>query len=376
MSDDAKPVTAPRWQAIDGLRGYAVVAVLLYHFGVLPGGYAGVDVFFVISGFVVTNALLRRSSGDGWLRTFYERRGARLIPNLLLTLAAAACWHLISGDFGRRQLLALASGALQVFNLAGIHGGIDPRGLGHLWSLSVEWQFYAVAPFLVVWLARARPRVATQFLVGAAVATVAARVFALETGVSKVIVYNFTLYRLGGMFLGVALALGRRASWGALRRPLAITGLVLLVALPLVAPRWWPHPAISLLIVMPLVEVATLLVTWGIVGQSLPVRSVQLLASRPMVWIGERSYSLYLWHYLIGVGIIAHGTEEWQGLGTFVWQLVASCTAAVVAYALVEQPARIALNRLIDRRRARSTGGVLDGPRTSAAAAGGMSGPG
>ena len=151
--------------ALDGLRGAAVAAVLLYHGGYLKGGYLGVDLFFVLSGFLITSLLLSEHRGTGRvnLLEFWRRRARRLLPALFLLLAGVALYATVWArpiDLGGIR----SSGLGAVFYVANwqqiLHGtnywdiSLSPSPLQHVWSLAIEEQFYLVWPLAVALVAR------------------------------------------------------------------------------------------------------------------------------------------------------------------------------------------------------------------------------
>ena len=335
------------WNALDGLRGVAVLAVLLYHFGapIGTGGYLGVDIFFVISGCVVTASLRRSISRGGTTLDFFLRRGARLLPNLLLFLLVALVWNTWNdGTLISRANAAVLEGLTQTYNL------IPIRGIAtlHLWSLSMEWQFYACLPLLIPIICWRGLRIAVWWLIAIAAASVMLRPLLMAMLGRQGVVFLVPITRLDGVMLGVAVALlieqGRRLSRSNLLIAAAACGMAVLM---LFAPRWELAPKPSLYLIMPLATVGAFLVVWAIVS-SPPISAVHHALASPLLrYIGDRSYSIYLWHYFVGVALIARGEEEWQGGPVFLWQVTASLIVAIAAYEVIEHPARVRLNRRI-----------------------------
>ena len=150
-----------RWNALDGVRALAVAGVVLYHCGVkwVPGGLLGVDVFFVLSGFLITSLLLREVSGGGRvsLGAFWARRARRLLPALLLVLLAVMLWAALDPALDIRSIRldvasALGYAANWRFAFSGqgyFAASSTPSPVLHLWSLGVEEQFYLCWPLLV-----------------------------------------------------------------------------------------------------------------------------------------------------------------------------------------------------------------------------------
>lgn len=351
----ARPATG-YFLGLDGLRGIAVLAVLGYHFGAafLTGGYLGVDVFFVISGFVVTRNLVRLMNESDWAQGFYVRRVSRLYPVLLVFLVALAVFWLVDGVFAGDSVIAIASGALMSYNLALVYFGAEAEGPLHLWSLGVEWHFYLLAPLLLaVGGRRLAPLTRAIGLLAIAGLIAAVRLILLLTdSVDSLTIYLHTLTRLDGLLIGCAIALAPLPLLASIpvRR---VMGLLLagMLAAMVIGPAWGLRAPVTLGLVVPLVGALTAGITIAVIndrgqGSHRP-RTQTLLESPVLMWAGQRSYSLYLWHYFVGVSLIANGEELWQGWPTFVLQIALSLIAAELSFRFVERPLRRAINRLI-----------------------------
>ncbi len=307
--------------ALDGLRGIALILVFTYHFtgadGPLPGGWAGVDVFFALSGFLITALILdeHRVHGAVSLTRFYARRGLRLLPALLAMLVVWTGLLLAfhdttwfgatpSGDgtgdpvnVGRSlaQLgLVLAYGVNWLYALA--HGSAP---LGHLWSLAVEEQFYVLWPLALLGLLALKPARRLWPVLVLAAASAALPSFLYDgSDAGKNRIYFGTDTRAVGLLLGAAAALAwhrRRSLQKAARLP---------------AVRAWAGVAVVTAIVLTLTNVpAKFTLAPTVLGLAV-IQVVTYVADRPhspmaralqprwLVWIGKRSYGLYLWHYL------------------------------------------------------------------------------
>lgn len=351
------------WTALDGLRGLAVLGVVGFHLGLAPlgsGGWLGVDVFFVISGFVVTTAFARHRLSGADTVDFVLRRAARLLPGLAVFLVVTAVVAVATSAERSADLRAVAASAAQVANLEMIAVGPSATPTRHLWSLSIEWQFYLGLPALVALAARTG-RHGALVVLGAALASMALRVVTLRWAVaSPWAVYLATPTRLDGLLIGVALAL-LAPGW---HRPIGAvwsgTGLLVTVAALALVPQWYEAPVPTLVLAIPAVTAATALVVRAVVDDSLPAAASRALSSRPLRWVGERSYSIYLWHVLVGV-VLLGGGERWPGVWPFTLQAVVSVAAAALVHSVVEQPARLALTVRIDRRLTRRTAIVTAG---------------
>jgi len=354
----------PRYAGLDGLRAIAVGLVLTYH--LFPGlglrsGLVGVDVFFVVSGFLITSLMLRptRHPLRHRLLDFWRRRARRLLPALavMLTVCATVAW-LIGGDvlvgIGR-QLLGASTFS---YNWVALAGGSDyfaatePELFRNVWSLAVEEQFYLLWPLLLpLLLAVLRVRwVLVAFAVVAAGASAWWMSVLVSTG-SVTRAYFGTDSHAFGLLLGIALAFGIRRmperEWmlrpsvragGALLGMLGV-GLVVFAAFQPSQPAGTGFPGPLLL-----ASAGTVLaVLAGVMPGSWFGRAIDV---QPLRWIGDRSYGIYLWHWPVlvlvsaasGLGVSAQvaGAPVWAGCTA----LVLSVTTAAVSFRVVETPLR------------------------------------
>ena len=358
---------------LDGLRAIAVAVVLVYHLmpGLLPGGMVGVDAFFVISGFLITSLLLveRRTTGRIDVRRFWIRRLRRIVPALLAavaaTVAAAAC---LGGDVllaVRRQVLG---SVLLVYNWVEIAAGssyfdqTQPLLLTNVWSLAVEEQFYLVWPLVVIALlargvSRRRVRAGALLALVLSAASAAWALRLVRDGAPASRVYMGTDTHAFGLMLGAAWALWHgRATEGAdlepqpaglrrVRGAAGWAGLAGLLVLARVAGETaadggaGPEPALIIASVCALAVVQAL--TGEVAGADGPARRLMsLLEARPLKWLGERSYGLYLWHWPLGVlafYAIPPTANPWV---VAVGVLGLTLCAAELSYALIETPVR------------------------------------
>jgi peptidoglycan/LPS O-acetylase OafA/YrhL len=358
----ALPVTTPgdRLAGLDGLRAIAVTLVVLFHLGagVLPGGYVGVDIFFPISGFLITALLLRERDIAGAVDvvTFWQRRIRRLLPALaLVVLVCSAAAFVLGGDvlvgLGRQVLgaatfsynwLAIADGASYL-------DATTPELFRNLWSLAVEEQFYLVWPVLVValWLVPSR-RFRLGFVVAVAVASaVFMAVTAAGSGSSTRAYYGTDTHSFG-LALGAALAIARH-EWPGFGVPQTRRGRVLggllglaaiggLVAVAVVMPAESAttyRGGLARVAALSVVAIAMATVPGGLLGRSLDLQ--------PLRWIGQRSYGIYLWHWpvfvLVGAAAPAAPSTErpWIVGGV---ALGITVVASALSYRFVELPVR------------------------------------
>lgn len=329
---------------IDGLRAVSVIAVVLYHAG-LPlfgGGYVGVDVFFVISGFLITSLILHeQESGTFSLTGFYHRRIRRILPALfaMMSACAVAGWFLLAPSDYSELGKSIASATLsfsnvQFWNDAGYFDTpAAEKPLLHTWSLGVEEQFYLVFPLYLIVVARHRPRgrlplTALLCLLSLAIGAVGA----FRDPHAAFYLPHARLWELliGGLLAMKALpALTRPAARGGA----ALLGLALIAGAVLMYSDSTTFPGLAAL--APTLGAA--LVIWsGMDGASIVSR---VLAARPLVFVGKISYSLYLWHFpllafglYLGLGEL--GPAETAGL------LALAFVLSLLSWKFIEQPAR------------------------------------
>jgi peptidoglycan/LPS O-acetylase OafA/YrhL len=341
---------------IDGLRAFAILAVVFFHaFPKLGGGFTGVDVFFVISGFLIAGIVLREArEGRFTFAGFYSRRVRRLFPALLVVLACcllAGMVTLFDVEYARLARHA-AFGALGLanFSLFGETGYFAPSAeinpLLHLWSLGVEEQFYLLLPATVL-LVRGRRTLgvvlAAMLVVSLGLALDKGKAFSTE---AKFFLPWFRAWELmAGVLLAYfepsramrALAGDRGARW---RDVMSCLGLLLLV----VAVSRGRHQA-AWNAAMPAVLGAVLVIAAG----PLAVVNRTLLSSRVLVFVGLVSYPLYLWHW----PVLVFTKIVWLDAGTAgrLLALAAAMVLAVLTWAYVERPIRFGTTKLNAPRR-------------------------
>ncbi len=389
----------PYLPGLDGLRALAVLAVIVYHANPswLPGGFLGVEVFFVISGYLITLLLVAEHERDDAvdLRGFWGRRARRLLPALFVMMGLLVVW---SAFFERDALGALrgdvvagvlyGSNWFQVWIGAGYTAVNDFAPLRHLWSLAVEEQFYVIWPVVMLFVLRAGrhrlPRVAMWFA-GIAFAIAVAVALLMPTGpigtcvetpgsywtigercISKVdLLYLSTPTRATGLLLGAALALvwrpfalmrGPMRKKGPLLDPLALVGLVGLALLA------WNTKILKLkgeegLHADPLLFRGGLFLT-GLLSLLLiaavahqKALSGRLLGTPILRVIGERSYGLYLFHWPV-FQALRHEAGVALKIHEFVGAMIVTIVITEISYRYVELPIR-------ERRFRESMGSLL-----------------
>lgn len=328
---------------IDGLRALAVLSVVLYHIGVryFPGGYVGVDIFFVISGFLITRIVYTEAcAGRFSFARFYERRARRLLPALFVVIAAGfvAAWF-VSSPYDLDQYGLSATAAL--FFVANFHfkdaityfnPDAEYYPLLHTWSLAVEEQFYLIFPLLLI-LAIRFNRVA---LVIAAVAASSLAAGVQFTKTDPDIAFYLVPFRAWELMAGAAIALGFAPALKArpAREAVAAVGLVMIAIAVGVFDDRTAFPGVAALV--PALG-AALIVHAGCTGETIVSRGLSL---RPMVFVGLISYSLYLWHWPILAFLRLNQASTEITSTQAVAVLAVSMILAALSWKYVEQPFR------------------------------------
>jgi len=383
-SNETRPATLRYLPGLDGLRAISVLAVIVFHHylvggheaGWAPGGFLGVEVFFVVSGYLITSLLLseRRDTGRVSLKEFYLRRARRLLPALFALLAVVVAYSLLFlpdaiGTLRSDVVAALTytSNWWQIIaNRSYIAEAGRPELLKHLWSLAIEEQYYLAWPFLLMLGLRklGRQRMLATMLGTAFGSTV---LLGLLAHVNVDHAYYASYTRLSGLLLGSSFAFFfapyriRGVPGAGARIALDAAGafglLVLLGTFGVLHPFGingysFPSSTGDNLAVFHggflLVDLATLLVIAAAVHPASDVG--RALGCRPLRWIGVRSYSLYLWHYPIFCitrpNLDVHRLGIWflsvrfAGWLVFAIRIGLSFAAAELSYRYVETPIR------------------------------------
>lgn len=306
--------------AFDGLRAVAIAAVMGFHYvpWVVTGGSLGVDVFFPLSGWLITSILMRETERSGRIdyRAFLQRRVWRLVPPLaalLVAYAVLAPWLIPRAAPGRWVDIAVSAAFV-----SNIRETFWPRGnpLAHLWFLGVQVQFYLIWPAVLLGLRRLTRERAAAVLLAAWAALTLAKVVWNET-IGGPGAYYFTPFHATGLILGSALAL----------RPVKVgwagwPALALLLAL-MAFGHTREQPLLTFALLQPLAELATVVVLAG---------PVQVLRLPPLPFVGRISYGVYLWHVPF----------MWILAPRPLWHLAVLVPASVLAgwlsWRLIEQP--------------------------------------
>ncbi|MBN1584444.1 MAG: acetyltransferase [Anaerolineae bacterium] len=343
---------------LDGLRALAVVAVLLYHADLawIPGGFLGVELFFVLSGYLIT-ALLRAewtAQGRIDLKTFWLHRARRLLPALGLLIGSVLAYAVlflpdqVAGL--RAEAVAAAGYASNWVLILARRSYFETMGrpslLRHLWSLAVEGQFYLLWPPIFAFASRRWPR--RRVLLGVlatAMASTLLMAFLYDPNVDPSRVYFGTDTRAAGLLVGVALALirtpGREKKPDGRLGSLWFDGVGLAALAVLACGCLWIDEFQPVLYRGGFAAVA--LATAVLIAVVADPRSrlvPRLLGAAPLRWIGRRSYGLYLWHWPLFVLTRPYLDVPLDGMPLLVLRLLATGLLAELSYRLVEVPIR------------------------------------
>lgn len=322
---------------IDGLRAISIGMVLLTHANFQLGTYGiiGVDVFFAISGFLITTLIMEEFSRTGTvsINKFYWRRAARLLPALFLLLIGVWIYSLLLSDVQRVQDIRfeILASLFYFYNLAWLFEPIAQPVLGHMWSLAVEEQFYLIWPLVLIVFLKKNWSIHLPILfLGFVLVSLVLKFSGLSSDI-----WNSLFHE--SLFLGCAFAVLRKYySIPKIHEYWYIGSLVILVIIGVFLPTGVSSYAN-----------AFLHISGGILGlvaiaYCLQNRQEQILGNPLMIYIGKISYSLYLWHVPIFKWFKWHSPlEPWQ---SFILKFVVTFLIAMVSYHLLERP-------VMDRRK-------------------------
>jgi len=354
---------------VEGLRAVAVILVVLFHCGAwIPGGYVGVDVFFVISGFLITTQLVRelRETGRISLRGFYARRARRILPAATLTTVVTV---VVAG------VLLPPLAAIRVFGdarAAAVFGAnihfaardanyfaadLPPSPLQHYWSLSVEEQFYFLWPLLLVisslvWIGLrrrsaqkaagrksvSRPRFPVVIVILAAVAALSFAGSVLQTPQSATVAYYSLATRAWELAAGALVALSLPLAARLAKRVAGVltwTGVACIAVAAAVFGSSTPYPGDAAL--LPVAGAAAIIFAGAAAGRHRGAEAV--LGTAPFQRVGAWSYSWYLWHWpvlILAPALLGHSLSKLEALT----MAVISLLIAVLCFVLIERPVR------------------------------------
>ncbi|MFG0216949.1 acyltransferase family protein [Brevibacillus porteri] len=343
---------------LDGLRAISVLAVIGYHLDLewAQGGLLGVEIFFVLSGYLITDQIILeyRTKNKLSILHFWMRRIRRLLPAMVCMLLLVALW-LMTTDFSRLQALEgdflsslfYMNNWYLIFQEASYFESFGPASpIGHLWSLSIEEQFYLVWPVVLLIglkLVPSRGKLLLSILLLASISAIAMAVM-YEPGTDPSRVYYGTDTRVFAILIGAALAvvwpswkLSDRISPSA-RVVLDITGgfgillLLILIGRSNEYDDWLYQFGFLYLSVVTAAVIAVLVHPASRLGK--------IMACQPLTWIGKRSYSLYLWHYPVIVLSSPTVNTEGAGFTQILLQVTLSVILSAYSYKYVEEPIR------------------------------------
>jgi peptidoglycan/LPS O-acetylase OafA/YrhL len=332
---------------IDGLRGIAVLLVLAFHLGTskCSGGFIGVDVFFVISGYLISSIILSEISASRFsLLSFYERRIRRIAPALfvmMLVTSLLAYKFFLPAELEQFAKSLLAS-TFSISNLYFFHqsgyfeGPAAMKPLLHTWSLAVEEQFYIFLPLFLIAVRRFFPDRQRMLILSVAIASFCVSVWGAFHDPSRT--FYLAHSRAWELLLGTLITLDMfpRFSNAIWRNAASMAGLSSILLAAVIYDRTTPFPGAAALV--PCLGAALIIAA----GRSGPSIVSRLLSLSPIVFVGMISYSLYLWHWPMIVfqgvsGILVQGI--WPKAAKFV-VLAASLLLATLSWKFVEQPFR------------------------------------
>jgi peptidoglycan/LPS O-acetylase OafA/YrhL len=335
-----------RVKELDSIRGLAALAIVFFHlwfdrFGILG---SAVDLFFVLSGYLITTIILNNALTDRFLLTFYVRRGLRIWPIYYLVLLALICFYpLLPTKETLGELPYYLTFTQEIPRYMPSSGPTFPSAFRHTWSLAIEEQFYLIWPPLLWWLGRRRLPATALALVGLAVT---ARVLGLS---SFIVITHCDGLALGGLLAGLlsnrdgrgALVTGLARVLGALAVAAAAL-LGVMIALPALSRSGWPAmvPGVIVAGFKPLLLNLIFFVMVGLVVLYSGHRRLAWLRDRRLVYLGTISYGIYLYHHFIFE--IYKLYERYYGWGgslllDFV-KLGASIMVAALSWRFIEQP--------------------------------------
>lgn len=357
--------------ALDGLRGLAIALVMGIHFGVgadlpkhWPGdlslwlervcyvGWSGVDLFFVLSGFLITSILIASRDQPAYFRRFYARRALRIFPLYVTALTLALlvlprAWPTLAPTLLAEAMHEPVWLWTYTLNIANTFGWLVNAGiLAQMWSLAIEEQFYAVWPFVVRFLA---PRRLAWLCVLLVVMALALRFWWVRVdglgGWQGA--YRFTLTRLDALAAGALLAVLRQDErrW-ALFVPWSRAGMAVGIAAMLLWSLWGPRFYPDQPGVVTVGHSMLILIFAGLVVEALGPRSPRWMSGRGLTTLGKYSYGLYVWHWPVQYSLITYGQGELGPLTFIGVGLGVSSLLALASYHLLEAPFLTIKNRI------------------------------
>lgn len=330
---------------LDGVRALSVLSVIACHtMPSAPGGFIGVDIFFVLSGFLITRLLLaeRDSHGEIRIASFYMRRALRLMPAFYTMLVAIVAFLLVSGTRDRLSFETVLVSGFYLMNWVRAFTTGHDGFLGHTWSLAVEEQFYLLWPLLLVAiLGRIARGTLPRAIAALIIAVVIWRCALLLAGAGPMRIYNGTDTRIDLLLVGALCASIRQPQRSPLLSRLAAgSALALALQIPSLS---WQNAVLQSIGFTAMAGLAGIVVLWA--ASSPTGASARLLRSVPFTGLGRISYGVYLWHYPL-LTLFLPSLREHSSPLVFVLVSVGSITLATLSFILIERPCLAIKQRL------------------------------
>lgn len=324
--------------AYDGMRAFAITSVVIYHVSrdYLPGGWAGVDVFFVLSGYLITKILTDElfNTGHVNIKAFYMRRVYRLVPALLFLYAFILLTTFI---FPQELYNNLVSMIISILYLMNWNRAFDlfPQGvLGHTWSLSIEGQFYMLWPFLLIYFTSISRRLRYSIIIFILSLIIVWRFYLSNQGVDDERIYNGFDTHSDGLLLGCFVALINKSP--RIIELASSTIIIPLTGLAYILIRVPHHSSLSINIGFALVS---FFAAWIIIALEKDNFVRKVLSIKSLVYTGKISYGWYLWHYPIWCLVTLNISNYFErSLYMNITILFFSYLMAVISYHFIEKP--------------------------------------
>jgi peptidoglycan/LPS O-acetylase OafA/YrhL len=329
---------------IDGLRAVAVLSILFFHMGVerFSGGYVGVDIFFVISGYLITSIIVRElSAGEFSIARFYERRVRRILPALTVVVVVTLLTGLVLLNPAQLEELGRSAVATSVFSSniffflgsGYFDGSSELKPLLHTWSLAVEEQYYILFPFLLMFIAKRYSGKFGVWLISLGVISLLACI--AWTRIDAPVAFYLIPFRAWELLIGSVLALKLLPSPAGtrVRNALALLGMSMMLTSVFVYTPDTLFPGAAA--VLPTIGTA-FVIHAGSGGKTFVNRA---LSVKPMVFVGLISYSLYLWHWPVVAFARQYLINEWTDLESVVI-LIVILLLSTLSWRFVETPFR------------------------------------
>jgi peptidoglycan/LPS O-acetylase OafA/YrhL len=345
MTAPVRPALAYRPE-LDGVRAIAVLAVLGFHLSftahrlvhLFRGGFLGVDIFFVLSGMLITELLVSDYLRNGTvsLGGFYRRRAQRLLPALATFLVIVSAYFALVGAHHGKTLRSL--GTIVVYVTTGHLSGVFDAGISHVWTLVVEWEFYLIWPAVLALALRRGVSIKKLGYAAAAtaVAITCARAALLLADGNTALNYYLAWLRFDELLVGCAVGLlHARPQAPSLLRTVALAGLFAVISQAVVTDHWLYFGGMLAIAICAAAVVQVREQPWWF---------DRVLVSPPMVWTGKLSYSLYLWSVPVVSQISVHASG-WPTVLRVIACIVVSFSFAAASYYLVERRFRMPSRR-------------------------------